>query len=153
MSVTDQRLGALERANEIRSFRARLKRDVKEGRVSVVDVLRDPPDEVLSMRLADVLLMIPRAGTWKAQKIMAEAGISQGVTVGDLSGERRLDVLGVLLRRPVKKRYPKPLKPRAPRPAPPRKPVPPSLCRVCRAKLRVPTGLCGFCADEGREAA
>ena len=41
---------ALRRANEIRSKRAQLKRDLKAGKTRVESLLRDPPDYVLSAK-------------------------------------------------------------------------------------------------------
>jgi hypothetical protein len=39
----NQRLAALARANEIRSQRAQLKRDLKAGRISIQQLLTAPP--------------------------------------------------------------------------------------------------------------
>jgi hypothetical protein len=44
----EQRLRALRRANEIRSARAQLKRDLKGGKAKIEQLLLDPPDYVLS---------------------------------------------------------------------------------------------------------
>ena len=41
-----QRMDALQRANEIRTRRAQLKRDLKAGRVSIQTLLTSPPEYV-----------------------------------------------------------------------------------------------------------
>ena len=46
---------ALSRANHIRVRRAQLKRDLKAGRVRIGDVIADPPDEVLTAKVYDML--------------------------------------------------------------------------------------------------
>ena len=52
-----QRKLALKRANEVRTARAQLKRDLKAGRRSIHDLLLDPPEYVETMRPR-----IPRRG-------------------------------------------------------------------------------------------
>ena len=39
----DQRMDALRRANDIRVKRAKLKKDLKDGRVQIEEILNDPP--------------------------------------------------------------------------------------------------------------
>ena len=47
---------ALSRANHIRVRRAQLKRDLKAGRVRIGDLIADPPDEVLTAKVYDMLV-------------------------------------------------------------------------------------------------
>ena len=42
----DQRMEALQRANDVRVRRAQLKRDLKAGRASIETILLDPPEWV-----------------------------------------------------------------------------------------------------------
>jgi hypothetical protein len=65
-----QRLSALEEANRIRSHRAQVKRDVKAGRVKVTDLLRRVPPDMESMKLATLLLAVPKVGRAKADVIL-----------------------------------------------------------------------------------
>ncbi|HEX3263042.1 MAG TPA: hypothetical protein VHR37_05200, partial [Solirubrobacterales bacterium] len=46
----EQRMRALGRANEIRSRRAQLKRDLKAGKAKIEKLLLDPPDYVMSAK-------------------------------------------------------------------------------------------------------
>ena len=81
----EQRMRALRRANEIRSKRAQLKRDLKAGKVKVESLLRDPPDYVLSAKAFDMILAVPKYGRVKANKILTQCRISPSKTIGGLS--------------------------------------------------------------------
>jgi hypothetical protein len=52
----DQRIEALSRANEVRTLRAQLKRDLKAGRVSIGALLLDPPAYVESAKVSTCCL-------------------------------------------------------------------------------------------------
>jgi len=51
-----QRMEALKRANDIRTRRASLKRDLKAGRVHIHGLLLDPPDDLETAKVFDLLL-------------------------------------------------------------------------------------------------
>jgi hypothetical protein len=93
-----QRFEALEHANEIRSYRAQLKRDLKYGRKSVLDVLRAPADELETMKVFDLLLAMPKVGRVKAGKILARTKCSMSKTVGGLSERQRGELIALLPR-------------------------------------------------------
>jgi hypothetical protein len=57
-----QRMDALTTANVIRTWRAGLKRDLKAGRVDVIDLLIDPPEKLETMKVFDLLLAAPKYG-------------------------------------------------------------------------------------------
>lgn len=84
----EQRMSALERANEIRVYRARLKKDVASGRASYDTFLAlGPHDERLqSMKLTAALRVMPGLGPAKISKILQRAAISPSKTLGGLSG-------------------------------------------------------------------
>jgi hypothetical protein len=65
----DQRMDALRRANEVRTLRAQLKRDLKAGRVSIGALLLDPPPFLETAKVFDILLALPRHGRVKATKM------------------------------------------------------------------------------------
>ena len=94
----EQRLRALRRANEIRSRRAKLKRDLKAGKVKVEAVLRDPPEYVLSAKAFDMILAVPKYGRVKANKILTQCRISPSKTIGGLSGRQRAELVAQLRR-------------------------------------------------------
>jgi hypothetical protein len=93
-----QRLRALRRANEIRSRRAKLKRDLKAGKVKVEVLLRDPPDYVLSAKAFDMILAVPKYGRVKANKILTQCRISPSKTIGGLSARQRAELVAQLRR-------------------------------------------------------
>lgn len=92
----EQRLVALRRANDIRSDRAVLKRDLKAGRKSVTDLLAEPPEYVLTMKVFDVLLATPKYGRVKVNKTVARCQISPSKTVGGLSERQRGELVRLL---------------------------------------------------------
>lgn len=93
-----QRLDALERANEVRTKRAKLKRDLKGGRESIHTLLLDPPDFVETAKVFDMLLAVPKYGRVKVNKVLTQCRISPSKTIGGLS-QRQRDELVSLLRR------------------------------------------------------
>jgi S13-like protein len=89
----DQRLDALERANEIRVSRAKLKRALKAGEVTFDAVLLDPPSFVLTAKVYDMLMAVPRLGRVRAAKLLAQCRISQSKTIGGLSERQRAELV------------------------------------------------------------
>src|SRR5579859_6988291 len=67
----NQRMDALQRANEIRMRRAQLKRDLKSGRRSIHELLKEPPEYVETAKVFDMLLAVPKYGRVKVNKILA----------------------------------------------------------------------------------
>jgi hypothetical protein len=94
-----QRWDALDRANEIRTKRAVLKRDLKAGRVTVYALLMDPPAVIDTMKLGDLLLAVPKLGRVKVNKVLAVCRISPSKTIGGLTQRQRDEVVALLRRR------------------------------------------------------
>jgi hypothetical protein len=90
----DQRIDALSRANEVRTLRAQLKRDLKAGRVSIGALLLDPPPCMESAKVFDVLLAVPKVGRVKATKILDSCRVSPRKTFGGLSERQRAELAG-----------------------------------------------------------
>src|SRR5947209_4696620 len=93
-----QRMDALQRANEIRTKRAQLKRDLKAGRHSIHQLLLKPPDYVETAKVVDMLLAVPKYGRVKVDKILRQCKISPSKTVGGLSERQRNELVGLLRR-------------------------------------------------------
>jgi hypothetical protein len=93
-----QRMDALEKANETRSKRARLKRDLKGGRVSISPLLLDPPDWLATAKVADILMSIPKLGRVKVNKKLSECRVSPSKTIGGLSERQRTELVSLLQR-------------------------------------------------------
>lgn len=91
-----QRLKALERANEIRSHRRVVKIDLKARERSPADVVRSPEPELETMKLYALLLAIPKVGRVKANKILTVAKVSPSKTLGGLSARQRMELLAIL---------------------------------------------------------
>ncbi len=94
----DQRMEALRRANEIRSRRAQLKKDLKSGRASIGSVISQPPDFVQTAKVFDMLMAVPKYGKVKATRFLNTCRISQGKTIGGLSDRQRTELLELLQR-------------------------------------------------------
>jgi hypothetical protein len=94
-----QRMDALRNANEIRSYRANLKRDIKAQRISVVDLLIDPPVEVETMKIFDLLLSIPQMGRVKVNKLLMTCRISPSKTVDGMTDRQRAEMVVMMRRR------------------------------------------------------
>ena len=96
----DQRMDALKRANDIRTARAKLKKDLKAGKASIHALLLDPPDYVMTAKVFDMLLAVPKYGRVKANRILNQCRISPSKTIGGLSERQRTEL--VSLRRSVR---------------------------------------------------
>ena len=94
----DQRMDALKRANGIRTARAQLKKDLKAGRVSIHDLLDSPPDYVLTAKVFDMLLAVPKYGRVKANRVLNQCRISPAKTIGGLSERQRKEMVSLLRR-------------------------------------------------------
>jgi hypothetical protein len=94
----DQRMDALKRANDIRVRRAKLKKDLKVGRVRIDSILREPPEYVATAKVFDMLMAVPKFGRVKATRFLNQDRISQSKTVGGLSDRQRSELIGLLSR-------------------------------------------------------
>jgi hypothetical protein len=84
-----QRLDALEQANEIRSRRSRIKHDLRAGRCLIYPLLLDPPAELQTAKVLDLLLAMPKYGQVKANKALTQCRISPSKTLGGLTERQR----------------------------------------------------------------
>src|SRR5690242_999720 len=89
----DQRMDALRRANDVRVKRAQLKKDLKDGRVRVESILRNPPEFVETAKVIDILMAVPKFGRVKAARFLNTCRISQSKTVGGLSDRQRTELI------------------------------------------------------------
>jgi hypothetical protein len=92
-----QRMSALERANEIRSKRATLKRNLKAERVDVVAMLKDPPDWLCTMHVVDILMALPKVGRVKANKYLNRCRMSPHKTVAGMSDRQRHELIAAMM--------------------------------------------------------
>ena len=89
----DQRMEALKRANDIRVKRAKLKKDLKSGAVSIEQILAEPPEYVSTAKVFDMLMAVPKFGRVKSLRMLNQCRISQSKTVGGLSDRQRQELI------------------------------------------------------------
>ena len=89
----DQRMDALRRANDVRVKRAKLKKDLKDGRVRIETILGNPPEYVETAKVIDILMAVPKFGRVKAARFLNTCRISQSKTVGGLSDRQRAELI------------------------------------------------------------
>jgi hypothetical protein len=95
----DQRMRALEMANEIRTRRAQLKRDLKAGKIQIELLLLEPPEYLGSAKVFDVMLAVPKYGRVKVNRILNQCRISPSKTIDGLSARQRNELVTLLRRR------------------------------------------------------
>src|SRR3954466_10676817 len=88
-----QRMDALKRANEIRTRRARLKRDLKAGRTQIHGLLLDPPEYLQTAKVFDLLLAVPKYGRVRVNRILPQRRASRGKTIGGLPEQQRNELV------------------------------------------------------------
>lgn len=89
----DQKMEALKKAQEMRSKRAELRIKLKEGSLTLVDVLESNDNEVISrMRVTYLLQSLPQVGKVTSEKVMREIGINENRRVQGL-GRRQRELL------------------------------------------------------------
>lgn len=96
-----QRMDALERANEIRTFRAKLKEDIKAGRRNVATLLNDPPPEIHTMKVSELLLAMSFVGPVKVSKVLRRCDVAPSKTVAGCTPRQRAELVRLLPQRPV----------------------------------------------------
>ena len=94
----DQRMDALKRANDVRVRRAKLKKDLKEGKVEIEQILGNPPEYVSTAKVIDILMAVPKFGRVKAARFLNTCRISQSKTVGGLSDRQRAELIDLFNR-------------------------------------------------------
>jgi hypothetical protein len=94
----DQRKRALQQANEIRSRRAALKRELRAGRVKIQELLMNPPAYLLTAKVVDMLMAVPKIGRVKANKVLKHCRVSPSKTFGGLSERQRKEMVAYMSR-------------------------------------------------------
>jgi hypothetical protein len=89
---------ALKRANDIRVKRAKLKKDLKSGALSIEQILAEPPEYVSTAKVFDMLMAVPKFGRVKSLRMLNQCRISQSKTVGGLSDRQRHELIDLFNR-------------------------------------------------------
>ena len=72
----------MEAANEIRTRRAQLKRDLKAGKVQIEGLLLNPPEFLETAKVFDMMLAVPKYGRVKVNRILNQCRVSPSKTIG-----------------------------------------------------------------------
>lgn len=95
---TAQRDTALAEANRIRSARKEIKQQLAHGGVELADLIMDPPDEILTAEIGDVLEWAPGIGRFRAGKILSNGHggpiVGRAVKLEHLSTTTRQRIIG-----------------------------------------------------------
>lgn len=94
-----QRYDALEVANAVRSYRSALKKALKAGKVSVVPLLKDPPKEIETMQIIDLVSAVPRIGKVKVNRLLYSCRIPPFKTISGMSERQRNEIITRLTHR------------------------------------------------------
>ena len=89
---------ALRHANEIRSGRARLKKELASGRARIEEIIAQPPESAKTAKVYDLLLALPKIGPAKATRCLTHCRIAPSKTVGGLSERQRHELIGLFHR-------------------------------------------------------
>jgi hypothetical protein len=93
---SEQRLQALAKANEVRSERAQLKRELAAGRIQLARLLNDPPASAENAMLRDLLLALPKVGPARVNRALARCQITDTKTIAGLSDRQRAALIQLL---------------------------------------------------------
>ncbi len=85
----EQWLNALDRANDVRSRRALVKRELAAGTLRIVDLLADPPGCIDTATVRQLLLALPGLGPVKVRRLLAQCGIPEAKIVAGLTDRQR----------------------------------------------------------------
>ena len=89
----------MKRANRIRTLRATLKRDLKAGRAKIYQLLLDPPEYLLTAKVSEMMMAVPKYGRVKVDRALKHCRISPSKTFGGLSERQRHELVAFLQNR------------------------------------------------------
>jgi len=90
----EEKRRALAKAQEMRSRRAQLRRDLKSGAITLAEVLAREDDEaVQKMRVSYLLQSLPHVGKVTTDKVMHDIGIHENRRVQGLGPRQRTELL------------------------------------------------------------
>lgn len=93
-----QRLQALERANQVRTARAQLKRRIAAGELTAAEVILSSRWETESMPIGEVLVSQRHWGEGRSRGFLARLGLLEGKTIGSMTPRQRIASAAVLAR-------------------------------------------------------
>ena len=84
---------ALNEANRIRTEEGAAEEGPPRRKANINVLLLSPPDYILSAKVSDMLLAVPKYGHVKVNKILAQCRISPSKTIGGLSQRQRAELV------------------------------------------------------------
>ena len=92
--TAEQRKSALEKAQQIRSQRMEVRKQLKSGELTLADILADADNEIYAkMRVKYLLESLPQIGKITAAKLMEEIGIDAARRVQGLGTRQKTQLL------------------------------------------------------------
>jgi S13-like H2TH domain len=86
----EEKRNALKKAQEVRSKRAKIRQNLKNGKTNILEVLANINDDVVAkMRVIYLLESLPRIGKVKTKKIMNDIGIDETRRIQGLGNRQR----------------------------------------------------------------
>jgi hypothetical protein len=92
----DQRREALALANEVRMQRAALKAQLKRGELSIVTLVKKPPQYLASARIKELLLACPGYGCVKVERLLGSCQVRPRKTIAGLNERQRRELVQAL---------------------------------------------------------
>jgi len=93
----EQRKEYLEKAAAARRDRAELRKNLKEGTITFIDVMKQSDDPVVArMKVVTLLESLPGYGKARAQSVLDEIGIAQTRKVQGLGSRQRTELIDLL---------------------------------------------------------
>lgn len=90
MTAVPQHLNALAKANEVRLARAETKRRIKRGEVSVAALVLEPPPELMTISVSELLCAQRRWGGQRAFATLNRVPIPSNKHLGTLTNRQRI---------------------------------------------------------------
>jgi IS4 transposase len=86
----DEKKKALKKAQEVRSKRAKIRQNLKNGKTTILEILANMNDDVIAkMRVVYLLESLPRIGKIKTKKIMSDIGIDETRRIQGLGNRQK----------------------------------------------------------------
>lgn len=91
--TTEERMAALDKALEARKKRSSALQELKQGKISVEDLLNTQDECLRRIKIYDLLRVYKGIGERKAPRIMEELGIAQSRRIGGLGWKQKEKLL------------------------------------------------------------
>jgi hypothetical protein len=92
----EQHLRALEYANRVRLARARMKRRIAAGELSVAEIVLGCPWQAHSMSISDLLMSQKRWGRTRCRRLLVSLSVPENKQIGTLTERQRLALAAML---------------------------------------------------------